>query len=182
MFKHLVGTALAATAVAVVPFSALAVNTTPPIEDIGAQYLAETGATAVACSQFNEGVICYGVLDGSVIAGVWADGVFTEFGATAPVGTATTVAAPGTTVAAPVGDVDGAQAFVDMFVAMIEPDLLAICPVVRSSPEMISDLMRETLTENADIIAKAAEYGIPVEDFVDMIVRGYGNRLVVECG
>ena len=64
-----------------------------PIEEIGAQYAAETGATNVACSQA-ELTVCYGLdAQGAAIAGTYADGVFTPLG-TAPTAAAPTGAAP----------------------------------------------------------------------------------------
>ena len=70
-----------------------------PISEIGAQYVAETGATDVACSQTPERTICYGLdAQGAVIAGTYADGVFTPL-VTAPTASAPTASAP--TAAAP---------------------------------------------------------------------------------
>jgi hypothetical protein len=62
---------------------AAALTAAVPLEDIGAQYAAETGATDVACSQTPDLTVCYGILDGAVIAGTYADGAFTPFAAPA---------------------------------------------------------------------------------------------------
>jgi Host cell surface-exposed lipoprotein len=59
--------------------SAAADDPPPPIDQIGAQYVTETGATSVACSQIPELIICYGLLDGVVVAATYADGAFTPY-------------------------------------------------------------------------------------------------------
>ncbi len=38
-----------------------------------------------------------------------------------------------------------------------------------------------TLDGDPDIAAAAAEYGIPVDEFIDMIGVSVGNRLITDC-
>jgi hypothetical protein len=83
----------------------LAPASTPvePISEIGAQYVAETGATDVACSQTTERTICYGLdAQGALIAATHADGVFTPYvSPTAAAATTTVAPAEPTTTTAP---------------------------------------------------------------------------------
>ena len=77
----------------------------------------------------------------------------------------------------------GATQFVESFVAAGQPDLLGgACLIVRTQPEMVQQHMRDSLSQSPDIHEKAAEYRMPADQFVDMIVVAYGNRLVSECG
>ena len=58
-----------------------------PIAEIGAQFVSETGAPIVACSQTAERTICYGLdAQGALIAGTYAGGVFTPYGTVATAG------------------------------------------------------------------------------------------------
>jgi hypothetical protein len=77
---------------------ALLVATTPvappPIAEIGAQFVTETAATDVACSQTAERTICYGLdAQGALIAGTYASGAFTPYGSAATAGAPSAAAA-----------------------------------------------------------------------------------------
>ena len=70
-----------AAGLAATPAIAMA-SAPPPIEDIAAQYLTETGATYISCAPYPEQTICYGLdASGAPIASTWVDGTFTPVGA-----------------------------------------------------------------------------------------------------
>ena len=82
------------------------------------------------------------------------------------------------TIAGP--DVVGAQGFIDSFVANVQPDLMGICPLVRTQPDMVREAMRGGFDDFA-VHEQAARFGYSNDEFVDMLTVAYSNRLVTEC-
>lgn len=157
-------------------------STEPPtIDQIGAQYVSETGATSVACSQYDADVICYGLLDGAVIAGVWADGVFTPFEGTSATGESTPIAATPTGVTEDHPD----YAYAVFYVLDMQPDLEQICPMWESDPQAVLDGFRETVNigSELDYLSGSISEGLTAsyDEMKDLVVIAYGNRLERDC-
>ena len=110
---------------------------TPGLAEIGQQFVDETGATNVACSQYDADFICYGLVDDVLVAGVYSGGQFTPYAG--PVAPTTTMAAataaptstvpgatlvwtgtPNTTLEQPVFEADGITSRIDM-IALVNP-------------------------------------------------------------
>lgn len=97
-----------------------------------------------------------------------------------PTTTAPPTTAPPTLPPQPVRDDVGAAHYIDVFVGLIEPDLMAVCPLVRRDPALIQGAMRVGF-DKPGMYEQADRFLIPHDEFVDMVVKAYGNRLMAEC-